>query len=921
MMFYICLFLILPCIIGIVMYTRMMGTIHNYMETQVTAQVNILRGVASRRFAVPVTDLERVANYFKDGAVPEEEMGEMAGELLQQPSQTSYGILRLDGTSVCGEALDTAEYPTIMAAFRGRETMRYRENEGILFAVPIYNNGNIKYVLYEFFDAKTLFEHFADYCYDGNYDLLLADGKQMLTLTISKMHTVTQEYFHEKSTQEAFAELGQQMRESTSATVYCRSENRSDFVFLSEIGRSNLFLLGFIPHDLVAEGIEQMLPLVIAVFALLLALLTFGLIRVVTADAQLRESDELRAAKEAAEEAARSKGQFLASMSHELRTPINTIVGLNELTLRETSETTTKEHSMDIKSAAQILVGLISDVLDFSKIESGQLSVIPVEYNLASLIRDLVLLSENRARAKSLEFQVEVQQDLPVGLFGDDTRIQQVLANLLTNAVKYTPEGSVLLRITGSRTEEDMVRLHCEVIDTGIGIKEEDIPLLVLPFHRADEERNRNIEGSGLGLSIVTHLLELMDSHLEVDSVYGSGSTFYFDLDQKVVDPEPIGDIRKRISDMVKDYEYRVSCIASEAKILMVDDNAMNRKIFVSLLKPTQISVTTVSSGQKCLDIVQKEHFDLIFMDHLMPGMDGVETLCNLRELEGNLCKDTPVIALTANAFSGAKERYMQLGFDDFLSKPIETEKLEAMIRQMLPKEYLQAIPEPEPEAKAASSSEVNPQPKPEEEPELPMLEGVHWDFARLHIHNTELLMDALRDFNRNIDNEYKEISNMAENVETEDGLTTYRIRVHALKSTSATVGILSVSEIARLLEAAARAGEVDRIRTLNPVLLEELMATKERLLPIAVEEKEKQELGDSSELLAMLETLRADMEAMDIGKADSDMGRLNSFNYAPEIQELVDQIAGLAASLDYEGANEAVAKLVALVSNAPAEE
>jgi len=920
MAFYICLFILLPIVIGAVMYTRMMGTIHSYMETQVTAQAEILRGVASRRFAVPVTDLERVANYFKDGAVPEDQMGEMAGELLQQPSQTSYGILRLDGTTVCGEALEPAEYPSIMAAFRGREAVRYRKDEGILFAVPIYNNGNIKYVLYEFFDGKTLFENFAEYCYEGNYDLLLADGKQQITLPISKRQTATREYFHEKPTQEAFAELGQRMREDTSATVYCKSAHRGDFIFVSEIGRSNLFLLGFIPHDLVANGIEQMLPLVIAVFGLLLALLTFGMIRVVTADAQLRESDELRAAKEAAEEASRSKGQFLASMSHELRTPINTIVGLNELTLRETSETATKEHSMDIKSAAQILVGLISDVLDFSKIESGQLSVIPVEYNLASLIRDLVLLSENRARAKSLEFQVMVQQDLPIGLFGDDTRIQQVLANLLTNAVKYTPEGSVLLRITGSKTGEDTVRLHCEVIDTGIGVKEEDIPSLLLPFYRADEERNRNIEGSGLGLSIVTHLLELMDSHLEVDSVYGSGSTFYFDLDQKIVDPEPIGDIQKRMSDMVKDYEYRVSCIASEARILMVDDNAMNRKIFVSLLKPTQISVTTVSSGKKCLEIVQKEHFDLIFMDHLMPGMDGVETLCNMRELEGNLCKDTPVIALTANAFSGAKERYMQLGFDGFLSKPIETEKLEAMIRQMLPKEYLQVIPEPE-ETKAAPAPEGNPQPKPEEEPELPMLEGVHWDFARLHIHNTELLMDALRDFDRGIDNEYKEISNMAENVETEDGLTSYRIRVHALKSSAATVGVLSVSEIARLLEAAARAGEVDRIRMLNPVLLEELVATRERLRPIAVEEKEKQELGDSSELLAMLETLRTDMEAMDIGKADSDMERLNSFTYAPEIQEMVDQIAGLAASLDYEGAAEAVAKLVDQVSGAPAEE
>ncbi len=896
MIFYIGLFIVLPLIIGSVIYTRMLSTLHEYMEAQVTAQAELLRGLASRRLSVRISELQRVAGYLERSPVQEYQMSDAAAELLQDPNQLSFGILRLDGSSVCGKILNPREYPTIMSAFRGKAVVRYRQDEGLLFAVPIFSSGNIKYVLYEFFNGQTLFEAFAGYCYDGNCDMLLADAIQQVTMPISvnSIGSVS-EYFHEEPVWDACQTLSRQMMTSTSATVLCKSANRSDFLFVSEIAQSNLFLLGVIPHDVVAEGIERMLPMVVLVFILLLALLSVGTLRVVYTDAQLQESEELRAAKQAAEEASRSRGQFLASMSHELRTPINTIMGMNELTLRETNEQLTREHSMDIKSAVQILLGLISDVLDFTKIESGQLTVIPAEYNLAILIRDLVLLSEDRARAKSLEFRVSVQPDLPIGLYGDDIRIQQVLANLLTNAVKYTTEGYVLLRITGTRVRDDLLTLHCEVSDTGIGIKSEEIPRMFLPFTRVDEERNRNVEGSGLGLSIITNLLQMMGSHLDVSSVYGQGSTFSFDLEQPVVDGEPIGDIQKRMADMVKTYEYRVNCVAPNARILMVDDNSMNRKIFASLLKPTKISVTTVSSGRRCLDIVQKEHFDIIFMDHLMPEMDGVETLHHLKELQGNLCADSPVIALTANAFNGAQERYLSLGFDGFLSKPVETEKLEIMIRSMLPKEFLEQLP-------------AQPEPEPEEEP-LPAVEGVNWDFARMHIRDRDLLLNALQDFYQGISDEYQDISGKMDRIGTEEGLTEYRIQVHALKSTSAMVGILSVSELAKLLEGAAREGRIDRIQLLNPVLLEELLLTEDRLRPLAPT-SEKRALDDPTEALMLLDMLRTDMEAMDIGKVDAVMERLRGFAYGPDLQQEVDGLGKLVTNLDYEGAGEAAVRL-----------
>jgi signal transduction histidine kinase/DNA-binding response OmpR family regulator len=384
--------------------------------------------------------------------------------------------------------------------------------------------------------------------------------------------------------------------------------------------------------------------------------------------------------------ASEAKGRFLANMSHEIRTPINAVLGMNAMILRESTEEPIREYAMDIRTAGQNLLSLINDILDFSKIESGKMELALVEYDFSSMIHDIMNMITVKAQSKDLYVELHIDAGLPSKLYGDDTRIRQILVNILNNAVKYTNEGGVTLTITGE-PHEDRIRLHVSVADTGIGIKEEDISKLFAEFERIEESRNRNIEGTGLGMNITTQLLGLMDSKLEVHSVYGEGSVFSFDLEQRIVDAEPIGNLEERIQQQTQQFQYEVVFTAPDARVLVVDDNAVNRKVFVKLLKETRISIDAAASGPECIRMVQEQKYDAIFLDHMMPDMDGIETLHYLKELDTNKSATAPIIALTANAISGARELYLSEGFDDFLTKPIVPEKLEAMLVKHLPQE------------------------------------------------------------------------------------------------------------------------------------------------------------------------------------------------------------------------------------------
>lgn len=388
-----------------------------------------------------------------------------------------------------------------------------------------------------------------------------------------------------------------------------------------------------------------------------------------------------------AREATKSKSDFLANMSHEIRTPINSVLGMNEMILRECEDPQIRTYATNVKTSGRMLLSLINDILDFSKIESGEMEIVSNTYDLREILANASQLVETRLQGKEVSFVIETNRAMPRQLFGDKNRVQQVLVNILTNAAKYTLEGNITLKtdfVWVSESNQSTIELRFEVRDTGIGIKKEDLEKLFHSFQRVDEKNNRNIEGTGLGLVITKSLLDCMNGRIDVESEYGVGSVFTLYIPQKVIDKTPIGDSEmKKIT--AKSGRYQESFHAPEAKVLIVDDNRVNIKVIEGLLKKTWVQITAVESGEECLTIVEKEHFDLILMDHLMPGLDGIETLHRMLDNEEQMCRNVPVIALTANAMQGVREMYLENGFSDYLMKPVNSDELEKMLIKYLP--------------------------------------------------------------------------------------------------------------------------------------------------------------------------------------------------------------------------------------------
>ncbi|MCM1045984.1 MAG: DegV family EDD domain-containing protein [Candidatus Gastranaerophilales bacterium] len=397
--------------------------------------------------------------------------------------------------------------------------------------------------------------------------------------------------------------------------------------------------------------------------------------------------------REEIEQLARSKDTFFANMSHEIRTPINTIIGLNEMTLRENISDEIAENAINIQNASKMLLTTINDILDLSKLESGKMDIVSAQYEVSSMFSDLVNLIWIRAHQKELEFKVDIDQELPSMLYGDEVRIKQVVTNMLTNAVKYTESGSVTLTAKGERIAADAILLRISVEDTGKGIRKENLDDLFSSFKRVDEKANRHIEGTGLGLTISKQLIEMMGGKISVDSVYHKGSVFTIELRQRIVNARPIGVInfaaQKQLSNRTI---YRQSFIAPDAKILVVDDNDMNRMVVTKLLRGTEVKVVTVESGKECLRKTAEENYHVILMDHMMPDMDGEETMKAVRSQAKGFCQKTPIIALTANVMSNAEQVYREMGFDGYLAKPISAPLLEATLLKYLPPELIDYV-------------------------------------------------------------------------------------------------------------------------------------------------------------------------------------------------------------------------------------
>lgn len=535
---------------------------------------------------------------------------------------------------------------------------------------------------------------------------------------------------------------------------------------------------------------------VISLGIIFMSLIVAEIVNSLITEQNHRLLDALRKEKRSqqeAEAANMAKSSFLANMSHEIRTPINAILGMNEMILREEKDPAIRGYAGNIQASGNSLLSIVSDVLDISKIESGKLEIIPVDYEVNSLISDCCNMASGRAKAKELELLVECADNVPMKLCGDETHIRQIIMNLLTNAVKYTEKGTVKLIVSGRFTDGGFV-LKVDVSDTGIGIAEENLPQLFTQFQRFDLQRNRNIEGTGLGLSIVKRLCDLMSGTITARSVLGSGSTFTVELPQKVVDSTPCGGVNLNYS-AGAEHEYHHSFEAPEAKILAVDDLPVNLLVIANLLKETRIKIDTAGSGRECLDKCSQQKYDLILMDHMMPEMDGVQTFEKLHGDKSSPNFETPVIMLTANALAGMREQYMDVGFADYVSKPVRGAKLEEAIRRNLPESLIKPA-SPEIPAEAVSTEPSGFADICGAVPELNVNAALQYCCG-----SAELLNDLLHDFTEN--DHFSDLKAAFEEKRWED----YRRHAHSLKSTSLMIGLTGLSERARASELALKGG------------------------------------------------------------------------------------------------------------------
>jgi len=645
-----------------------------HMENQVTEQSTLLSEQIDQEISIQFVQLNNIVNALE---LNKDNQEIVIQSVTEEQKGITVGVLKLDGSVLMGEPLDINENEGIKRSFRGEEAVSYIEGKGMIFSAPVYHGENVKYVLYKRYDESILSKTFGRNCYNGKGQVLWADTEfeVVIPFTESKYNG---EFLKQKSVQEGFGVIKEKMNVTTAASAFVKCRDGRYFLFVSEVAEHGIYVVGVVPEAALSEGVTYITTLVLWVFGLLLVLFTIITIYLFITAEKAKESDELREAKEEAENANKAKSQFLANMSHEIRTPIHGIMGMNEMVIRECQDENIRVYAQNIKSASETLLDIINGILDFSKIEAGKIEIEEEAYTLGGLLNDVVNMTKPVAKEKGLTFDVIINENLPSELFGDVSKVRQIILNLLNNAVKYTKEGKVTFDLDGKVVGEN-INFRIKIEDTGIGIKEESIHKLFEDFERADLDKNRNIEGSGLGLAIVNKLVKHMGGKIEVSSVYEKGSTFIVILPQKIISSQPIG---KMWADISVGNTYTESFVAPEAKVLVVDDHEMNLFVIENLLKTTKVQVTSCRSGQECIEQMMCENFDVVFLDHMMPEMSGIETLENIKER--NLKRDTKIIALTANAIVGAREMYISKGFDDYLSKPIDTRRLEQILRDCI---------------------------------------------------------------------------------------------------------------------------------------------------------------------------------------------------------------------------------------------
>lgn len=592
----------------------------------------------------------------------------------------------------------------------------------------------------------------------------------------------------------------------------------------------------------------------------------------------------LREERTRADEANRAKSNFVSTISHEIRTPMNAIVGITDIMLRKPRDPEDTDYLMNIKSSGDALLLIINDILDYSKIEAGQMNIVEDQYIPRAMLEDMHMMFVTRLGSKPVELRYDIMEDLPGMLLGDSLRIRQIIINFVNNAIKFTEKGSITLAVKALSETPETIELEFSVTDTGQGIRKDDLQFIFDSFSQVDEKKNHSKEGTGLGLAICKQLAELMGGTIGVESIYGEGSRFFFKIPQKIIDRNPATEI-VRVNDEEFDFEL------PDTHLLLVDDNAMNLKVALGLLEPLKMQIDTAVNGKEAIELVQSKKYDIVFMDHMMPVMDGVEATLNIRDSVDEYFKKLPIVALTANVTEEARGEFKSCGMNAFLAKPIKMKDVCRTLAELLPEEQIV-------KAEKGSISLSDDQDAVAEAAEkIGAIEGLDVKAGIENCGRADLFLGLLGDFYKYIDSKAAKIEKCMNDHMIKD----YTVEVHALKNTSRMIGALELSEEFRHLEELGNAEDEDEIFNLTPGVLERLRGYKTVLEPFAQTANEEKKEVSNSEICDILQRIYDAMDSFDLDGADAALKELMECKLPEGLLQKANELDALIADVAIE--------------------